>query len=138
MVYQTPEVIWLTNCRKANWQHLLDLQPRVQCSVEVGQARRHNISEKPYGYPKDISESCVGFHNELSRIWKQEFVHVCTLETQNVSDFSSQCFGYHISDIILDIRKAFRSCYDASLYDDYLSPRRFFSRLRCLFIENFD
>ncbi len=33
-------------------------------------ARRHNISEKPFRYPKDISESCLGFHKELSRISK--------------------------------------------------------------------
>ena len=25
-------------------------------------ARRHNISEKASGYPKDISESCLGFY----------------------------------------------------------------------------
>ena len=33
-------------------------------------ARRHNITEKPFGYPKPISESCLGFQNELFRISK--------------------------------------------------------------------
>ncbi len=29
------------------------------------------------------------------------------LEMRNVSNISSQCFGYHISEIVSDIRKAF-------------------------------
>ncbi len=31
---------------------------------------------------------------------------VCMLEMRIVSDFSGQCFGYHIPDIVSDIRKA--------------------------------
>ncbi len=35
---------------------------------------------------------------------------------ENISNYQSQCFRYHISDIVPDIRKAFRICYDASPY----------------------
>ncbi len=31
----------------------------------VGKVRHHTISEKPFRYPKDISERYLGFHKEL-------------------------------------------------------------------------
>ncbi len=37
-------------------------------------------------------------------------------EIRNASDFSGQSFGYHISDIISDVRRALRICYDALPY----------------------
>ncbi len=39
------------------------------------------------------------------------FLHVAI---QNILDFSSQVFGYHISEIVSDIREAYRICYNAS------------------------
>ncbi len=50
----------------------------------------------------------------LGRISKLAVVFVCMLEIQNVLDFSSQCFGYGISDIVSDVRKDFRICCNAS------------------------
>ncbi len=39
----------------------------------VLKTKRHNISEKPFGYPEAISESCLGYQKQLFRIWEQEF-----------------------------------------------------------------
>ena len=40
-------------------------------------ARCHNISKKPFRYPKDISESCFGFQKKLFRISKLAVQYVC-------------------------------------------------------------
>ncbi len=50
--------------------------------------------EKLFGYPKGISESCLGFHK---RTISDLRARVCTrfhLIFENVSDFSRQCFRY--------------------------------------------
>ena len=60
-------------------------------------------------YPKVVSDFWRNFSDINTCVQ-----YVCMLEIRNVSDFSSQCFGYHISDIASDIRKAFWIYYDAS------------------------
>ncbi len=74
----------------------------------------NNISDNPFGYPKDISERCLEFQKELFRISKLAVLYVCVLEIRNVVDFLSLYFGYYTSDIVSDIRKALRICCDAS------------------------
>ena len=58
------------------------------------------------------------------------------LEVQSVSDISSHCLGYHISDIVSGIRKAFRICYDVLPFSLALSPRRYGHQLVCLLINH--
>ncbi len=65
--------------------------------------RRHDISMKSSGYPKDISEICYRFQKALFWIAKLTVQYVFRLEIQSVLDFSGQCFGCLILDIVLDI-----------------------------------
>ena len=102
----------------------------------VCKGSRHNISEKPSRYTKDISESCCGFPKGLFRISKLTVQYVFMLEIRNVSDFSSQCFGHHISDIVSYIRKAFRICYDPSPKGSKRINRRIFFLPICMFQVN--
>ena len=69
------------------------------------------LGEKPFEYPKDISESCLGYQWDFffSDLGARAYTEL-HLIFDNVSDFWIQCFGYTIS----DIRKDFRICYDAS------------------------
>ncbi len=53
--------------------------------------------------------------------------HVCMLRNTYISNFSSQGFRYHISNIVSDFRKAFYICYKALPY--YMNP---FATIRCL------
>ena len=69
-------------------------------------ARRHNISKN--GYPKDISKSCYKFQTG--------FFPTSKLDVQYVWIWgNTKYFGYYILDIISDIQKAFRICYDTRL-----------------------
>ncbi len=63
-----------------------------------------SLSEIRKTHPKAVSDFIL-FSDLTARVYTM--LH---LIFGNVSDFSSQCFGYHIS----DIRKAFRTYYDAS------------------------
>ena len=72
--------------------------------VELGE--RYSISAKPFGYPKDISESCKGFQKDLFRMSKR-VLYFCMLYLRNISDLSSQGFGYHISGVVSDIENLF-------------------------------
>ncbi len=76
---------------------------------KVVEARHHNISEKPFRYPKHMSETCFGFQKELFRISKQTcnmFVYQ-KYETFRISQvkFRIQHCGY---------RFGYRNSYDAS------------------------
>ena len=52
---------------------------------------RHNVSEKPFRYPKIFFR----FQKKLFfRISKHAVQYGCMLQIQKVSDFWSQCFGY--------------------------------------------
>ncbi len=68
------------------------------------------IRQRLIKYPKGLSDirktskSCFRFQKELFGISKLAVKYVCMLEIHNVSDLSSQCFGYHISDIVMMLR----------------------------------
>ncbi len=70
----------------------------------------------PFFHLKRQTKIKTMYRGHMELFPKFAVLYVCMLEMRNVSDFSSQYFGYHIhiSDIVLDIRKAFRICYDAS------------------------
>ena len=72
------------------------MTPTKQQRYNVDKASGQNKSEKPFGYPKDIFGSCEGFQKVYTNLY---------LIIENVPNFPSQCFGYHISDIVSDIRK---------------------------------
>ncbi len=56
---------------------------------------------------KTLSESCLGFRKKFFGYQTLPVQYVCMLEIRNISDMSSKCFEYHISDFISDIRKLF-------------------------------
>ncbi len=82
---------------------------KIDILSRTTKARRHNISEKPFGYLQAVQDFRRIFLDQNS-----PFNYFYMLEIRNVSDFSSRCFGRHISDIVSDIRKPFRISYEAS------------------------
>ncbi len=79
----------------------------------------HKVKRVVISHPKSLSDirkiySKVVTDFRINFFGYQNLQYACMLEIQNISDFSSQCFGYHISDIVSDIRKPFRICYEAS------------------------
>ena len=75
-------------------------------------AKRQNKSAKSFGYPKVISRSFLWFQKEFFSGLRTIVYTNTHLIMENVSNFSSQCFGYLISHIVSDIRKCSRICYD--------------------------
>ena len=77
------------------------------------------LLQLPYPF-RYLNERCSRKLFQISErtFWVSKFamqINVCMLEISNDSDYS-QFFGYHISNIISDIWKGVRICYDALLY----------------------
>ena len=68
---KTNRFLWLINNPATSFNFLSVRRSWKVCTLT--KAKRHNISEKPFGYPKAISENCLGYHKELLRIWEKEF-----------------------------------------------------------------
>ena len=61
-------------------------------------------------FPKTISD----FRKKIGFGSKSLHYRLHMILKKKCFGFSSRCFGYHISDVVSDIRKAFCICYDVS------------------------
>ena len=68
----------------------------------------HNLSKKPFRYPKTYYTKVVTNFRTFIRYQNLAWKYVCRLEIGNVLNFSSQCFWYHTLDIDSDIWNTFQ------------------------------